>query len=308
MIRYVLRRLAFTLFELAGVATVTFALAYLLPGDPARTLAGPHASLATVEMIRRQLGLDHPVAVQYLFYLGRLLHGNFGTSIQFGTPVLGDIWARFPATAELAVAGIAFEVVIGVPLGIWAAVRQGGWFDRLTAVVEMAGVSVPAFWLGIVLIFLVAFRARLLPIGGYGSPVLPYLVLPGLTLGIGGAAFYARILRSRVLTVLAEPYVRVARAKGLTETRVLVKHVVPNVMTTLITQIGIDLGYFMAGVVVVEAVFGWPGIGMQAWMAIQALDEPLILGTTLFGACWIILANLAVDIAYTWIDPRVRVG
>jgi ABC-type dipeptide/oligopeptide/nickel transport system permease component len=307
-VRTLLARLGWTAFELVAVATVTFALAYLLPGDPARTIAGPHASPATIAMVRRQLGLNAPVWVQYARYMWRLAHLNLGTSIEFGTPVLADIWARFPATAELAVAGIVFEVVIGVPLGVLAAVDRGRWFDRVSTAVEFMGISVPPFWLGIVLIFVVAFKLRWLPIGGDGSPVVPYLILPGLTLGVGGAAYYAQVIRARVLEILAQPFVRVAQAKGLSFAQVVVRHVLPNVTTTLVTQIGMDLGYFMAGVVVVEAVFGWPGIGMQAWTAIQALDEPLILGTTLFGAFWIILANLAVDLVYRVLDPRTRNG
>ncbi|MCL6596391.1 MAG: ABC transporter permease [Firmicutes bacterium] len=308
MARTLAARLAWTAFELVAVATVTFVLAYLLPGDPARTIAGPHASPATIAAVRRQLGLNLPLWVQFGRYLWRLAHLNLGTSIEYGTPVLADIWARFPATAELALAGIVFEVAIGVPFGVFAAMHRGRWFDRVSTAVEFMGISVPPFWLGIVLIFLVAFKLRWLPIGGDGSPVFPYLVLPGLTLGLGGAAYYAQVLRARVLEVLSQPFVRVAQAKGLTMGQVVLRHVLPNVTTTLVTQIGMDLGYFMAGVVVVEAVFGWPGIGMQAWTAIQALDEPLILGTTLFGAFWIIVANLVVDIAYQFLDPRARSG
>lgn len=308
MARTLAARLAWTAFELVAVATVTFVLAYLLPGDPARTIAGPHASPATIAAVRRQLGLNLPLWVQFGRYLWRLAHLNLGTSIEYGTPVLADIWARFPATAELALAGIVFEVAIGVPFGVFAAMHRGRWFDRVSTAVEFMGISVPPFWLGIVLIFLVAFKLRWLPIGGDGSPVFPYLVLPGLTLGLGGAAYYAQVLRARVLEVLNQPFVRVAQAKGLTMGQVVLRHVLPNVTTTLVTQIGMDLGYFMAGVVVVEAVFGWPGIGMQAWTAIQALDEPLILGTTLFGAFWIIVANLVVDVAYQFLDPRARSG
>ncbi len=304
--RTLLARVGWTVFELAGVATITFMLAYLLPGDPARTIAGPHASPQPLALVRQQLGLNAPLWVQYLRYLGRLAHLNLGTSIEFGTPVLADVWTRFPATLELALTGLVFEVVIGVPLGILAAVRPGGVFDRVGTAVEFMGISVPPYLLGIVLLFVVAFKLHVLPIGGDGTPVLPYLILPGLTLGIGGAAYYAQIIRARVLEVMSQPFVQVARAKGLGEWAVLLRHVVPNVITTLVTQLGMDFGYFMAGVVVVEVVFGWPGIGMQAWTAIQALDEPLILGTTLFGAFWIIIANLCVDILYQYLDPRTR--
>lgn len=302
----VVRRLGWTAFELVLVATATFVLTNLLPGDPARTIAGPHASVAEVMRIRRQLGLNLPLYVQYFDYLWRLAHLDFGTSIEFGTPVLAAIWARFPATAELAVAGVACEVLLGVPLGILSGLRRDGLVDRLSTFVQFMGISVPSFWLGIVLLFFAAYRWRLFPVGGYGHPLLAYIVLPALTLGFGGAAYYGQVLKVRVREVLAQPFVRTARAKGLSSARVLIRHVLPNVLSTLITQMGMDLGYFLTGVVVVEAVFGWPGIGQQAWTAIQALDEPLILGTTLFGAFWIVMANLVVDLAYQFIDPRTR--
>lgn len=306
MIQHVARRFLWSLFDLLIIVTIAFILTYLLPGDPARTIAGPHASLADVLRIRRQLGLDAPLYVQYGRYLWHLIHLNLGMSIEFGTPVLSDILAKFPATATLAISGVILELVLGLPLGIWSALRRGGVLDRVSSLASMAAIAMPQFWIGIILLFVLAFKFHWFPLGGYGSPVLWYGFLPGLTLGIGGAAYYQQLIRSRVLEVLPQQYIATARAKGLSEWQVLVRHVMPQVLTTLITQIGMDAGYFMAGVVVVETVFGWPGIGLQAWTAIKALDVPLVIGTVLFGAFWIVLANFVVDSLYGLLDPRIR--
>lgn len=304
--RHLLRRFLWSWFDLLIIVTITFALTYLLPGDPARTIAGPHASLADVLRIRRQLGLDSPLYVQYGRYLWNLMHLNLGISIEFGTPVLNDILAKFPATAILAVSGVIWELILGLPLGVWSAVHPGGLLDRISSAASMAAIAMPQFWVGIILLFILAFELHWFPLGGYGSPVLWYAFLPGLTLGIGGAAYYQQLIRSRVLEILPQQYVTTARAKGVPERRVLWHHVMPQVFTTLVTQIGMDAGYFMSGVVVVETVFGWPGIGLQAWTAIKALDVPLVLGTVLFGAFWIVLANFIVDSIYGFLDPRIR--
>ncbi len=306
MIRHILTRLMWSLFDLLVIVTIAFALTYLLPGDPARTIAGPHASVADVLRIRRQLGLDAPLYVQYGRYLWNLVHLNLGISIEFGTPVLGDILAKFPATALLAISGVVWELILGLPLGVMSAIRRGGVLDKMSSVASMAAIAMPQFWVGIILLFVLAFKLQWFPLGGYGTPVFWYSFLPGLTLGIGGAAYYQQLIRSRVLDVLPQQYVATARAKGLSERQVLLRHVMPQVLTTLITQIGMDAGYFMAGVVVVETVFGWPGIGLQAWTAIKALDVPLVIGTVLFGAFWIVVANFVVDSIYGLLDPRIR--
>lgn len=264
MARYISTRFLWSLFDLFIIVTITFALTYLLPGDPARTIAGPHATVADVLRIRRQLGLNAPVYVQYERYLKHLVHLNLGTSIEFGTPVLGDILSKFPATAILAIMGVLWELILGLPLGVLSALRRGGVLDRVSSVVTMAAIAMPQFWLGIILLFVLAFKFHWFPLGGYGTPVLWYGFLPGLTLGIGGAAYYQQLIRSRVLEVLPQQFIATARAKGLSEWQVLVRHVMPQVLTTLVTQLGMDAGYFMAGVVVVETVFGWPGIGLQA--------------------------------------------
>ncbi len=306
MLKYIVKRFLWSLLDLLIIVTITFILTYLLPGDPARTIAGPHATVADVLRIRRQLGLDAPLYTQYFRYLGNLLHLNLGTSIEFGTPVLAAILSKFPATATLAIMGVIWEVVLGLPLGIGSALRRGGILDHISSYASMAAIAMPQFWIGIILLFIMAFKYHLFPLGGYGNPVLWYAFLPGLTLGIGGAAYYQQLIRSRILEILPQQYVTTARAKGLSEWQVVMRHVMPQVLTTLVTQLGMDAGYFMAGVVVVETVFGWPGIGLQAWTAIKALDVPLVMGTVLFGAFWIIMANFVVDSVYGLLDPRIR--
>lgn len=306
--RFLLQRALWSLFDLLVVVTITFILTYLLPGDPARTIAGPHATVADVMRIRRQLGLNLPLYIQYERYLGHLLHLDLGTSIEFGQPVLGMILSKFPATVELALSGIFFELLLGLPLGIYAAIRRGSLFDRVSSALSMAAVALPQFWVGIVLLFFLSFKFHWFPLGGYGTPVLWYVLLPGLTLGLGGAAYYQQLVRSRILDILPQQYIATARAKGLPEGQVIMRHVMPQILTTVVTQLGMDVGYFMAGVVVVETVFGWPGIGLQAWTAIKALDVPLVMGTVLFGAFWLILSNLLVDGIYSLLDPRIRIG
>lgn len=304
--RYIVGRLLWSLVDLLIIVTITFFLTYLLPGDPARTIAGPHASVADVQRIRQQLGLNAPLYVQYFRYLGNLVQLKLGTSIQFGTPVLATILSKFPATAVLALAGVFWELVLGLPLGILSALRQGSIFDKVSSALSMMAVAMPQFWIGIVLLFFLAFKWGMFPLGGYGTPIIWYVFLPGLTLGLGGAAYYQQLIRARILSILPQQYIATARAKGLSEWQVVMRHVMPQVVTTLITQLGMDAGYFMAGVVVVETVFGWPGIGLQAWTAIKGLDVPLVMGTVLFGAFWIILANFVVDSIYGLFDPRIR--
>jgi peptide/nickel transport system permease protein len=308
VLRYVVNRFAWIFLDLLIILMITFVLSDLLPGDPARAIAGPHASIQTVMAIRHQLGLDRPLYIQFGRYLNNMVHLNLGTSLQFGTPVLQAIWARFPATLELALAGMVFEVLFGIPFGFLAAMYKGSWCDRIIGVISMSWISVPSFWVGMMLLYIAAFKWNLFPLGGYRQPVIYYVILPGITLGLGGCAYYSALIRARLLDLLGKPFVQAARARGLSEANIMLYHVLPNILTTLITQIGMDLGYFMAGVVVVETVFGWPGIGLQAWTGIRMLDVPIIMGTVLFGAFWIIIANCVMDILYATLDPRIRVS
>ena len=308
MFRYIVQRLIWMLTELLGISIVTFILAFLVPADPARLYAGPHASVATLVNIRHQLGLDRPLIIQYLDYLWRLVHLDLGTSYEQHIPVLQAILQRLPATAELAFAGVFFELIIGIPIGLLAAMRPNGVTDRLGMAVTLLGISTPSFVLGFLLIFVVWFKLGLFESGGYGDPLPLYIVLPGLALGLSGAAYYARLLRTTMQDILRTEYVRVARAKGIPANRVVLKHALPNAFNVLLTQLGLDIGFFLSGVILIEVPFSWPGIGRQAFEAITSLDVPLIMGTVLFGAVCILLANIVVDILYAFLDPRVRYG
>ncbi|HYM51533.1 MAG TPA: ABC transporter permease [Candidatus Limnocylindrales bacterium] len=306
MTAYIVRRLLWMVLVLFGVAAITFAIAFMVPGDPARLYAGTNASPNTIRIIHHALGLDRPVYVQFLDYMWRVLHLDFGFSYRYQTKVLPAILQRFPATAELALAGVFFEVVIGLPIGILSAVRPGSIWDRGLMVFSFVTLAAPPFWLGLLLLFALGVVVPLLPIGGYGGGAPQYLFLPALTLGLGGAAYYARLLRASLLDILHADYIRTAYAKGLKRWQVIIRHAIPNALTVIVTQLGMDLGYFLAGVVVIETVFAWPGIGKQAIDAINTLDIPLVMGTVLFGALLIVLANVIVDISYTILDPRVR--
>jgi ABC-type dipeptide/oligopeptide/nickel transport system permease component len=306
MVRYLIRRLLWMLLVLLGVSIITYGLTYFMPGDPARRIAGVGASPEVVRSIRHQLGLDQPFWVQYTRYIGNVLHGDFGYSYVQNVPVLPAIWQRFPITAQLAIGGIIVELIIGLPTGIISAYKRGSIFDRIATIFSLAGLSAPPFWLGLMLLFYLAFTISLFPIGGYGSPSIWYLVLPSLTLGLGGAAVYTRTFRSTILDVLDQPFIRMARAKGLSERVILFRHVIPNAIIPIVTQIGLDLGYFLGGVFIIEAVYSLPGIGKQAIDAIGQLDIPMIMGTVLFAALLIVISNIVVDLSYAFIDPRIR--
>ena len=306
MTAYIIRRLLWMVLVLFGVAAITFVIAFLVPGDPARLYAGTNASPAAIKIIHHQLGLDRPLLTQFGDYMWRVLHLDFGFSYRYQTPVLPAILQRFPATAELALAGGFFELIIGLPIGILSAIRPGSFWDRATMVFTFVALAAPPFWLGLLFLFVFGVLLPILPIGGYGGGAPQYLLLPALTLGLGGAAYYARLLRASLLDILKSDYVRTAWAKGLTERQVIQKHAIPNALTVIVSQLGMDLGYFLAGVVVIETVFAWPGIGKQAVDAIFTLDIPLVMGTVLFGALLIVTANVIVDISYTFLDPRVR--
>lgn len=306
MVRYMLQRLLWMVVVLAGVSLITYGLTYLMPGDPARRLAGPNASVEVVRNIRHNLGLDQPFWVQYGRYIGNVLHGNFGYSYVQNVSVLPTILDRFPVTAQLAIGGVIVELLIGLPTGIVSAYRRGRLTDRAATIFALLGLSAPPFWLALLLLFYVSYKLGWFPIGGYGSPAIWYLALPCLTLGVGGAAVYTRTFRSTILDVLDQPYIRMARAKGLSERVILARHVIPNAIIPIVTQIGIDLGYFLGGVFIIEYAYSLPGVGKQAIDAIGQLDIPLILGTVLFTAFLIVLSNIIVDISLGLIDPRIR--
>jgi peptide/nickel transport system permease protein len=298
------RRLGQSVLILLGVAAITFLLLYALPADPAVLIAGRSATPQMVASVRHELGLDQPLILQFLHYLGNLLQGDLGRSYTQRTDVLPLIIARLPATLTLMVAGIFVEVAIGVTFGTIAAVRRGGFVDRLVMVVSFAGTSAPQFVVALLILYLFAASLGWFPMSGYGG--FSHLVLPAVTLGLCGAGWYARMVRSSMIEVLNQDYVRTARAKGLSSARVILRHALPNGILPIIAMIGIDIGQFMGGVVVVEAVYGWPGIGQLAWQAIQQVDIPIIMGVTIMSALAIVIGNLLADIVTPIIDPRIR--
>jgi len=304
MIRYITQRLLHAIPVLFGVSLITFMLTYLLPADPARMYAGPNATIATVNSIRHQLGLDRPFYEQYLFYIGRVLTGDLGFSYKLQMPVGDAILARFPYTLQLTAGGIFFELLLGLPIGLISALRQGSWVDRLAMLFVFFALAAPPFWLGLLLLYWFGFLWPIFPLGGTGS--LAHLVLPALTAGLGGAAWYARMMRSSVLDVLSNDYVRTARAKGLGHMGVTLRHVLPNAVNPIITMAGMDIPWFISGVVLVERVFNWPGVGRMAVEAIETVDIPLILGTVIFTACIVVLSGILIDVVQSLVDPRIR--
>jgi peptide/nickel transport system permease protein len=304
MTAYLLQRLVGAVFVIWCVATISFVMVFMMPGDAARMYAGPRAPEETVERIRELWGLHDPLPVQYVRYMGRAVQGDFGQSTRDKRPVLKAVFERLPATLELALAGIAVELAVGMPLGILAALRPGSLFDSLTTFTVLIGVSVPQFALGLVALYLFGFVIPIFPLGGYGS--WKHLILPAIVLGMGGIAFYSRIIRSSVLEVVSADYIRTANAKGLPSRIVMVRHILRNALLPVLTLSGIDLAQLIGGVVVVEAVFGWPGVGLQAWTAIRNQDTPMIMGTVVLAAIAVVFLNLAVDMVYVLLDPRIR--
>jgi peptide/nickel transport system permease protein len=304
MPKFALRRLLLGIPVLLGISLITFVLIYFLPADPARMYAGPNASVETVARIRKQLGLDDPLWVQYGHYIIRAVQGDLGFSYNLQLPVLQAIMTRFPYTLQLIVAGILVELLIGLPVGFVSALRQYSRWDRAGMAIALLGVSVPPFWLGLLLLFWFSFLLPIFPLGGAGTPA--HLVLPALTVGLGGAAWYARMTRSSTLEVLASDYVRTAYAKGLGERAVLFRHIMRNALNPIVTMIGMDIPWFIGGVVLVEQVFAWPGIGRMAVEAIIEVDIPLIMGTVIFTAVLVVISSMMIDIVQAILDPRIR--
>ena len=304
MLRFLAGRLLQSAFILLGVTIITFGLLFLIPADPVRMIAGRSATPETVESIRRQLGLDQPIPVQYARYLGNLVQGDIGRSYIQKARVSELIASRLPATLQLMAVAIFFQLLIGLPAGIFASTRRNRPPDKAVMLLSFVGISAPQFVVGLLLIYVFAYKLELFPLGGYGT--IWHVVLPALTLGVTIAGWYSRMSRSSMIDVLRQDYIRTARAKGVPEYRVVLVHALRNAILPIIAMIGIDIGLYAQGIVVVEAVFGWPGIGQLAWLAIQRLDIPIIMGVTLVAAVGIVLGNLLADIATSLIDPRVR--
>jgi len=300
----VIARLVGILLLLWVVSTVTFLLMFAVPQDPGAAIAGPQATPQVTENIRKLLGLDQPLYVQYGRYLWRLLHGDLGRSYVFGRPVSELIASHLGPSFQLALACIIAEAGIGLPVGILSAARQGTRFDRVAMMATLITLGLPHFWIGLFLLYVVGARLGWLPIGGYGD--FRHLILPALAVGVAYAGWYARVIRSTLLDILARDYVHTARSKGLRERSVLVRHALRNALIPVVTMWGLDFANFASGLVVIEAVFGWPGIGAQMVEAVLRFDVPLAMGTVLVGALIVGVVNLALDLVYPLLDPRLR--
>lgn len=303
MARRLVSRVGLLALTVLGVATITFVLQFVLPGDPARALAPRFRNVGELDRIRRQLHLDDPLWAQYVRYLGNLLRGDLGASYVRQEAVSTLIFARLSSTLLLAAAGVVAEVLIGVPLGMWSALSPSG--RRAAAVLNLVLLSIPAFVIGLVLLLVFGFWIQLFPVmGGRG---IRQLMLPAITLGLGGVPYYAQIVSEEMTQALASSYARTAVGKGLPNRWILVHHISRNVLPPVITMVGLDLGMYISGVVVVETVFGWPGIGQLAVQALDDMDRPVVLGIALLASVGVGVFNFAADLVRMFIDPRTRV-
>lgn len=302
---YLVRRIIASIITLLGVALVLVILIQFLPGDPARVIAGMQASQAEVERIRHSMGLDQPTIVQYLRFLGHLVQGNMGYSARMGTPVLTEIGARLPFTLELAILGTLVGVVAGILLGVLAATHKNKVADTIASMIGVMGVSMPVYWLGILLIVLFSVNLKLLPTGG--AQTLSSLILPVVTLGVFSMAIVSRMTRSTMLDTLGQDFVRTVRAKGVAEWLVVYKHALRNSFVPILTVIGLQFGTLLGGAVLTETVFSWPGIGQLLVTSIQARDFPMVQGIVFIFAAMFIVVNIITDLLYGVVDPRVRI-
>lgn len=306
MLSFIVRRLLSGVLVMWGIVTLVFLIGYVMPINPARVIAGRNAPNWVVASIRRELGLDRPLPVQYGDYVWHVAHGNLGVDYATNQPVAQALSQRIPFTFELTALSVLGELLIGVTLGIIAAARKATFWDGLASVTATLGLTMPPFWLGLLLLYLLAFRLSIFPLGAVSQP--DWVVLPAFSLAFTGAGFYTRMGRSSVLTGLAEDYVRTARAKGLSEGRVLFRHVLRNAMRPIVTMAGLDFATLMGGVLVTEQVFGIPGLGSLAWNAILANDLPILEGVVIVVGAFVVVSTIVVDIVYTMLDPRVRLA
>lgn len=332
--RYIVRRLLNLIPVLLGITLLVFAFLHLIPGDPAVVLAGERATPEQVEALREQLGLNQPLPLQYLTFLWNLVRLNFGTSIFSGVEIVEELKIRWPATFELSVAAMLISIIIGIPAGVLAAVRKNSVIDNLTMSGSLIGVSMPVYWLGLLLIYLFAVNLKWLPPSGRISvdtgfsfksitgfyvldallqldmkallDLLSHLILPALTLSTIPLAILTRITRSAMLEVLSQDYIRTARAKGLLERWVIFKHALKNALLPVVTIIGLQFGTLLGGAILTETIFSWPGIGLWIYEGILARDYPVVQGGVVFVAVAFVLINLLVDVSYALLDPRIQ--
>jgi ABC-type dipeptide/oligopeptide/nickel transport system permease component len=334
MFGYLLGRILATIPVIVLITVLVFLLVHAAPGDPAELLLSDEASPEDIAAARHRWGLDQPIYIQYFRFLTNAASGDLGTSFRFADPVIGLIGERLPATIELAIVSLLIAVVIGIPLGVWAGAKPNSWADNLGSVVGFFGISMPSFWLGIMLILIISGYFNLLPSSGrstygvaQGSDAgfyiarslltgnmkaawdgIGFIIMPAIALGTGMMGLVMRVTRSSVLEIMSEDYVRTARAKGLGESAVVWRHVLRNALVPIITVVGLELGTLLSGSIIVETVFAWPGSGSLLIAAIQARDYPLITGTVLTYTVAFVAINFAIDILYAVIDPRIRLG
>lgn len=303
--QYLVKRLLAAIPVLFGVSVVVFAMLHLVPGDPVKMMLSEfQTSPEQIARLRAQLHLDEPLPRQFGRFLWNALHGDLGYSVRTRRPVLTEILENLPSTAVLALAGMVVAMVMGVTLGVFAAVRQHSWFDTLSMLMALIGVSIPSFWLGLLLIFALSLKLGWLPATGGGD--VRHLIMPALTLGLGASAIIARLSRSCMLEVLRQEYITTARAKGLRETLVILRHGLKNAVIPVVTIIGLQLGQLLGGTVIIETVFARPGVGRLIVNGILEKDFPLVQGIVLVGATSYVLINLLVDVTYALLDPRIR--
>jgi len=304
VLRFVARRVALTIPVLLGVATLVFLLIHLIPGDPAQAMLGEAAPQADVEALRTQLKLDRPLLEQYVDFLGGVIRGDLGTSLRTRTSVIDQIAERLPATFELALAAMLVAMVVAVPLGIAAATWRGSFVDHAAMAVAMGGMAIPNFWLGPLLAIVFAVELGWLPVSGRGG--IDHLVLPAVSLGVALAAMLARMTRASLLEELREPYVRAARARGISRARAVIVHAFRNSLIPVVTILGLQFGAVLTGAVITETIFSWPGIGRLLIQSIGFRDYPLVQGCILLIAVTYVAVNLLTDLAYGLLDPRIR--
>jgi peptide/nickel transport system permease protein len=315
VVAYILRRLLLMVPVLLGVTVLVFLLMHITPGDPARIMLGPEGTPEAIEKLRQQLGLDRPIFTQYVMWLGRLLKGDMGRSFTMQTPVAPLVWERFQATFLLTVTGLAFSTIIGIFGGVVSATRRNSLADRLVTAASLFGISMPVFWLGIMAILVFSLWLDVFPTSGMHSArgggfwdLLHHLVLPAIVMGTVSLGTVVRFTRSSMLEVLSQDYITTARSKGLRPGAVLRRHALPNAWIPVVTVVGLQLGYLLGGAVLTERVFSWPGLGLLMLDGILKRDLPLVQGGVLLIALVFALVNLAVDVLYAYLDPRIRYG
>lgn len=304
MLRYIARRLLVLIPVVLGVSILVFLIIHMTPGDPARLMAGQDADPEVIQAIRHDLGLDAPVYIQYWNFLKGALRGDLGRSFKSGRPVFNEVLLRVPNTLLLAATAMILALIMGIVTGTVAAYKRNSWFDALSMIGSILGVSMPGFWIAMLLMMLLSLRLQWLPASGMGT--WKHLILPAVTLALGTAAMLARLTRATMLEILRQDYIRTALSKGLTQRAMLMKHALKNALIPVVTMAGIQFGDLLANTTVIETVFAWPGISRLGVQSIWSRDYPMIQGVVLFTALMFVLINLGVDILYAYLDPRIR--